>query len=177
MTCYCRAPPADRGRILFRIAHAIREVAEELATLESRDNGKPLRQSRTDVQVAARYFEFFGGIAERAGAQVERDAGPGFFGRVKEFFAFLSLLEFGLIGVFLLTALFGRAWCGWACPQTVYMEFLFRPIERLFEGGRSGSMELDRAGQLFIAEGEYITRRLLESDFSIVSLFVEENRL
>ena len=33
-------PPADRGRILFRIAHAIREVAEELATLESRDNGK-----------------------------------------------------------------------------------------------------------------------------------------
>ncbi len=28
-------------------------------------------------------------------------------------------------------------WCGWACPQTVYMEFLFRPIERLFEGGRA----------------------------------------
>jgi polyferredoxin len=34
------------------------------------------------------------------------------------------------------TALVGRAWCGWACPQTVYMEFLFRPIERLFEGRR-----------------------------------------
>ena len=37
--------------------------------------------------------------------------------------------------IFLLTALFGRVWCGWACPQTVYMEFLFRPIERCFEGG------------------------------------------
>jgi cytochrome c oxidase accessory protein FixG len=58
-----------------------------------------------------------------------------------------------LIGIFLLSALFGRVWCGWACPQTVYMEFLFRPIERFFEGGRSGSLELDRGkhhGQLKI---------------------------
>jgi len=36
--------------------------------------------------------------------------------------------------IFWLTALFGRVWCGWACPQTVYMEFLFRPLERFFEG-------------------------------------------
>jgi len=36
--------------------------------------------------------------------------------------------------IFLLTALFGRVWCGWACPQTVYMEFVFRPLERLFLG-------------------------------------------
>lgn len=42
------------------------------------------------------------------------------------------------------TALVGRAWCGWACPQTVYMEFLFRPIERLFEGGREGQLRIDR---------------------------------
>src|SRR5690348_1587838 len=51
-----------------------------------------------------------------------------------------------LITVFLLTALFGRVWCGWSCPQTVYMEFLFRPIERWLEGGRSGSMHLDSQG-------------------------------
>jgi cytochrome c oxidase accessory protein FixG len=45
-----------------------------------------------------------------------------------------------IVGVFLMTALFGRVWCGWACPQTVYMEFVYRPIERLFEGtrGRGG---------------------------------------
>lgn len=45
-----------------------------------------------------------------------------------------------LLAVFLFTALFGRVWCGWACPQTVYMEFLFRPIERFFDGtsGRGG---------------------------------------
>jgi cytochrome c oxidase accessory protein FixG len=44
------------------------------------------------------------------------------------------------------TALVGRAWCGWACPQTVYMEFLFRPIERLFEGRREQQLKLDREG-------------------------------
>lgn len=43
---------------------------------------------------------------------------------------FLSIF----LAIFCVTALFGRVWCGWACPQTVYMEFLYRPIERLFEG-------------------------------------------
>ncbi|MBI1809402.1 MAG: cytochrome c oxidase accessory protein CcoG, partial [Gemmatimonadetes bacterium] len=54
-----------------------------------------------------------------------------------------------LIGIFLLTALFGRAWCGWACPQTVYMEFLFRPIERLVEGGWARSLQLDKGNEHF----------------------------
>ena len=45
--------PAERGRIMLRIAQAIRDRAEELATLESRDTGKPLRQARADVQVAS----------------------------------------------------------------------------------------------------------------------------
>ena len=45
-----------------------------------------------------------------------------------------------LLSIFLMTAMFGRVWCGWACPQTVYMEFVFRPIERIFDGtvGRGG---------------------------------------
>ena len=43
------------------------------------------------------------------------------------------LMLFGLsvvLTVFFTTALFGRVWCGWGCPQTVYMEWVFRPIER-----------------------------------------------
>jgi cytochrome c oxidase accessory protein FixG len=36
-----------------------------------------------------------------------------------------------VVTVFLVTALFGRVWCGWGCPQTVYLELVFRPIERL----------------------------------------------
>jgi cytochrome c oxidase accessory protein FixG len=51
--------------------------------------------------------------------------------------------------VLLVTALAGRAWCGWACPQTVYMEFLYRPIERWFEGKRERQLELDRNGPNF----------------------------
>src|SRR4030095_4616433 len=54
----------------------------------------------------------------------------------------MLLLASVIMPIFLLTALFGRVWCGWACPQTVYMEFLFRPIERLCEGGRSGSLRV-----------------------------------
>jgi aldehyde dehydrogenase (NAD+) len=57
--------PAERGRLLHRMAARIRERAEELATLESQDNGKPLSQARTDVQVAARYFEFYAGAADK----------------------------------------------------------------------------------------------------------------
>ncbi len=71
------APPAERGRVMQRIAQALRDRAEELATLESRDNGKPLRQARTDVQVAARYFEFFAGIADKIMGNTI-PLGPGF---------------------------------------------------------------------------------------------------
>jgi len=47
----------------------------------------------------------------------------------------LALFMIGLfLSIFFITALLGRVWCGWACPQTVYMEFLYRPIERFFEG-------------------------------------------
>ena len=56
----------------------------------------------------------------------------------------LALLFISLfVGIFLLTALVGRVWCGWACPQTVYMEFLYRPLERFFLGsayGRRGAV-------------------------------------
>lgn len=69
--------PAERGRILLRLAQKIRDNAEDLAVLESRDNGKPLRQARTDVQVAARYFEFYGGVADKIMGQTI-PLGPGF---------------------------------------------------------------------------------------------------
>lgn len=39
-----------------------------------------------------------------------------------------------MLSIVLITALLGRVWCGWACPQTVYLEFLFRPLEKLIEG-------------------------------------------
>lgn len=62
---------------------------------------------------------------------------------------FMLFLATVIIAVFLLTALFGRVWCGWGCPQTVWMEFLFRPLERVIEGGAHGSMAIDRSGNRF----------------------------
>ena len=74
-----------------------------------------------------------------------------------------------VITIFLLTALYGRVWCGWGCPQTVYMEFLFRPIERLFEGGRAGSMALDREGW----RGQLDPRRIAKhAVYLVLALFV-----
>ncbi|PRP96598.1 putative electron transport protein YccM [Enhygromyxa salina] len=48
-----------------------------------------------------------------------------------------------VFSVFFFTALFGRAWCGWSCPQTVFIESLIRPFERLIEGDASARRKLD----------------------------------
>ncbi|WP_428699666.1 aldehyde dehydrogenase family protein [Stappia sp.] len=58
-------PAVERGRILSRLSTLIRENEDELAALESRDTGKPLRQGRADIVAAARYFEFYGGAADK----------------------------------------------------------------------------------------------------------------
>lgn len=49
------------------------------------------------------------------------------------------------LAVFLATAILGRVWCGWGCPQTIYMEFVYRPVERLFMGtsGKGGRPRKD----------------------------------
>ncbi|HEY8283149.1 MAG TPA: aldehyde dehydrogenase family protein, partial [Chloroflexota bacterium] len=57
--------PATRARILNQIARGIEEQAEPLAILECRDTGKPLTQARTDVTVAARYFQYYAGWADK----------------------------------------------------------------------------------------------------------------
>mgnify|MGYP002780141474 CR=1 FL=1 len=59
-------------------------------------------------------------------------------------FLFQLLFLSAFVGIFFFTALYGRVWCGWACPQTVYLEHLFRPIEYFFEGGRAGTLAIDR---------------------------------
>jgi len=57
------------------------------------------------------------------------------------------LLFFAISGlgftVYAVTAMFGRIWCGWACPQTVYMEHLFRWVDRWIEGDHLQRTRLD----------------------------------
>jgi aldehyde dehydrogenase (NAD+) len=58
-------PAVERGRLLTRLGLLVERHAEELAALESRDTGKPLRQGRADVTATMRYYEFYGGAADK----------------------------------------------------------------------------------------------------------------
>lgn len=57
--------PYNRSKLLYQAARIIRENNEELAKLETLDVGKPLSQSAVDVEIAARYFEYYAGIADK----------------------------------------------------------------------------------------------------------------
>ncbi|MBS1256671.1 MAG: NADP/NAD-dependent aldehyde dehydrogenase PuuC [Deltaproteobacteria bacterium] len=56
---------AERGRLLQKLSKLILENEDELTEMEARDVGKPLRQARVDVKACARYFEFYGGAADK----------------------------------------------------------------------------------------------------------------
>jgi cytochrome c oxidase accessory protein FixG len=61
-----------------------------------------------------------------------------------EFYYVVGLLVMAAVGLFLVTSAIGRAWCGYACPQTVWTD-LFVHVERLIEGDRNAQIRLDRA--------------------------------
>ncbi len=62
---WSRMTALERGRLLTALSGLLSREAEALAALESRDTGKPLRQGKADVAAAVRYFEFYGGAADK----------------------------------------------------------------------------------------------------------------
>jgi len=64
-----RLTAAERGRLLLRLSARITEAADALARLEAMDVGKPLKQARADALAMARYFEFYGGAADKVMGQ------------------------------------------------------------------------------------------------------------
>ena len=62
----------------------------------------------------------------------------------QEIYYLTGLLIIAALGLFLVTSLFGRVWCGYTCPQTVWTD-LFIWVERAFEGDRAARMRLDKA--------------------------------
>lgn len=98
----------------------------------------------------------------------------------------LLLLLLGVsigVSVILFTALLGRVWCGWACPQTVYLEFVFRPIERLVEGPEHvrrrrdlGGWTFDKAWRKAVKLGIYLVLSLLLAH-TFVAYFTGWDRL
>jgi aldehyde dehydrogenase (NAD+) len=60
-----RMTATERGRLLMKLSHAIADHHDELARLESRTTGKPLKQGRADATALARYFEYYAGAADK----------------------------------------------------------------------------------------------------------------
>lgn len=87
-----------------------------------RINGQPL----VLLDIASRKFIIFGAI----------------FWAQDTFILALLMLSFVLF-VVLFTVTFGRLWCGWACPQTIFLEMVFRKIEYLIEGDYKKRYKLD----------------------------------
>ncbi|MGI6850987.1 aldehyde dehydrogenase family protein [Mesorhizobium sp. 1B3] len=62
---WSRMPAVERGRCLTRLFHLVEKYGEELAALESRDTGKPVRQGKADIVATMRYYEFYGGAGDK----------------------------------------------------------------------------------------------------------------
>ncbi|MCO5231382.1 MAG: cytochrome c oxidase accessory protein CcoG [Chitinophagales bacterium] len=70
------------------------------------------------------------------------------FGKIfwpNDFFIFAIAFITGIILVVLFTVVYGRLFCGWACPQTIFMEFVFRKIEWMIEGTPAQQRKLNNA--------------------------------
>jgi acyl-CoA reductase-like NAD-dependent aldehyde dehydrogenase len=75
---WTRMPLAERARRLRRVADLIRERADEIALLESQDNGKPLDSAKGDVLAGASIFDYFASFPERVEGKVYA-SDPGYF--------------------------------------------------------------------------------------------------
>ncbi|MFN8438590.1 MAG: cytochrome c oxidase accessory protein CcoG [Cytophagales bacterium] len=90
------------------------------------------------------------------------------FGKVfwpQDFYILAFVLLSFFVFIILFTAIFGRIWCGWACPQTIFMEMVFRKIEYLIEGDYHQQQKLAKAPWNI----EKIAKKTLK--FSIFALF------
>src|SRR6476620_12807185 len=59
------ATAQDRGRVLFKLAQSVRDRADELAEIETRNSGKPIVESEFDIADVATCFEYYGGLATK----------------------------------------------------------------------------------------------------------------
>jgi len=62
----------------------------------------------------------------------------------QDFYLFVVLMIIGVVFIALFTVAFGRIFCGWMCPQTIFMEMVFRRIEYWIDGDRGAQIKLDR---------------------------------
>jgi cytochrome c oxidase accessory protein FixG len=140
--------PADvRGRFIrWRRLVFAALIGVYLALPVMRVGGHPA----VHLDVAERRFYLFGGV----------------FNATDVWMVVFALLTFAF-GLLFMTAWLGRAWCGWACPQTVFLEGVYRAIERLVEGPGDKRLRRDRGP---LTAGKVAYKSLKHLLFMLVSL-------
>ena len=78
----------------------------------------------------------------------------------QEIFLLTGILFICAMGLFFVTSLFGRVWCAWACPQTVWTD-LFVWVERRIEGDRNARIKLDKAPWTFGKIGKRVIKHFI----------------
>ncbi len=87
----------------------------------------------------------------------------------QDFHLFVISMIIGVIFIALFTVAYGRIFCGWVCPQTIFMEMIFRRIEYWIDGDRGAQMRLARQPW----NGEKIRKRLLKwAVFFLISFLI-----
>lgn len=89
----------------------------------------------------------------------------------QDFYLFALSIIIGVLFITLFTVAFGRIFCGWICPQTIFMEMVFRRIEYWIDGDRNAQMKLDKQEW----NGEKIRKRLLKWSLFFIISFVIAN--
>ena len=87
----------------------------------------------------------------------------------QDFFILALMLITFFVFVILFTVVFGRVWCGWACPQTLFMEMVFRKIEYWIDGDANQQRKLKRAPW----NAQKIQKRLLKHGiFALIAVLI-----
>jgi len=87
----------------------------------------------------------------------------------QDFYLFVMSMIVGVVGLTLFTVAFGRIFCGWFCPQTIFLEMVFRRIEFWIDGDRGSQMRLDRQKW----DADKIKKRIAKwSIFFIISFII-----
>ncbi len=87
----------------------------------------------------------------------------------QDFYLFVLVMIIMVVFVILFTVVFGRLFCGWICPQTIFLEMVFRRIEYWIDGDRGAQMRLDKQEW----NGEKIRKRALKwSVFFVISFLI-----
>jgi polyferredoxin len=87
----------------------------------------------------------------------------------QDFYLFgLAMITF-FVFIILFTVVYGRVWCGWACPQTIFMEMVFRKIEYWIEGDANSQKALNKAAW---TTGKFIKKSAKHLIFLLISLLI-----